>query len=174
MTDITNCIFWGDTSGFNLEIGGWFTNVTYSDVSGGFGGTGNIDADPLFVGNPLSTGAWTSDPLYEPVLSQSTLTDDSQSWAPSSLAGLYLQPDSSGYLQFPILRNTATTVTVWGDMRALTGTGSSYNIYDYHIGANSPAKDTGTATGAPKTDLEGNPRPSCPGYDMGAYEYQCP
>jgi hypothetical protein len=42
-TSITNCIFWNNDSG---AIGG---NVTYSDVEGGYIGTGNIDIDPEFV-----------------------------------------------------------------------------------------------------------------------------
>ena len=45
---------------------------------------------------------------------------------------------------------------------------------DLHLQSGSPCKDTGTATGAPSDDLDGQPRPSCSGYDMGAYEYQCP
>ncbi len=43
---------------------------------------------------------------------------------------------------------------------------------DYHLSATSPAIDTGTATDAPSTDLDGNPRPSGRTYDVGAYEYQ--
>ena len=48
-----------------------------------------------------------------------------------------------------------------------------------HIQDNSPCKETGT-TGympnyvAPTDDIEGTPRPSCGGHDMGAQEYQCP
>jgi hypothetical protein len=42
-TSITNCIFWNNDSG---TIGG---NVTYSDVEGGYTGTGNMDIDPEFV-----------------------------------------------------------------------------------------------------------------------------
>ncbi len=42
---VTNCILWGDTPD---EI--YYPNitVTYSDVQGGWTGTGNIDLDPLF------------------------------------------------------------------------------------------------------------------------------
>jgi uncharacterized repeat protein (TIGR01451 family) len=42
---------------------------------------------------------------------------------------------------------------------------------DFHLKANSPAIDSGTSTGAPSTDIEGNPRPYDSVYDMGAYEY---
>ena len=46
--EVTNCILWGDTPDeiYNLAS---TTAVSYSDVQGGYGGTGNIDADPCFV-----------------------------------------------------------------------------------------------------------------------------
>ena len=44
---VANCILWGDSLN---EIAGTGTfTVTYSNVQGGYPGTGNIDADPLFV-----------------------------------------------------------------------------------------------------------------------------
>ena len=50
---VTNCIFWGNTAHAGpKEIGNWHdcrTVVTYSCVEGGYGGEGNISADPLFV-----------------------------------------------------------------------------------------------------------------------------
>jgi parallel beta-helix repeat protein/predicted outer membrane repeat protein len=42
---VTNCILWGNSPN---EISGG-ANVSYSDIQGGYEGTGNIDADPLFV-----------------------------------------------------------------------------------------------------------------------------
>jgi parallel beta-helix repeat protein len=45
------------------------------------------------------------------------------------------------------------------------------NSNDYHLKAGSPAIDVGTATDAPATDLDGNPRPQGNGYDIGSYEY---
>ena len=45
VTNIVNCIFWGNEALF----GGTTPNVSYSDIQGGFAGTGNINADPLFV-----------------------------------------------------------------------------------------------------------------------------
>ena len=45
---VTNCIFWDETP--DEIVGGSGTlNVRYSDVQGGYSGTGNIDAEPLFV-----------------------------------------------------------------------------------------------------------------------------
>ena len=47
----TNCVFWGDSAAEGAEIYNKDANpaVTYSCVQGGYEGTGNIDADPLFV-----------------------------------------------------------------------------------------------------------------------------
>ena len=45
---LTNCIFWGNgTEIYNYENS--TASVTYSDVQGGWAGTGNINADPLFA-----------------------------------------------------------------------------------------------------------------------------
>lgn len=49
---ITNCIVWGNTAMFwpQVQLSPF---VAYSNVQGGISGTGNIDADPLFVAGPL-------------------------------------------------------------------------------------------------------------------------
>ena len=41
----------------------------------------------------------------------------------------------------------------------------------YQLKAGSPCINSGTALNAPNTDIDGNPRPQGPGYDMGAYEW---
>lgn len=41
---------------------------------------------------------------------------------------------------------------------------------DYHLKPASPGMDKGIATGAPTTDIDGNPRPQGAGVDIGAYE----
>ena len=45
---LSNCILWGDGLGIIYENKSDLT-VTYSDVKGGWSGTGNIDTDPLFA-----------------------------------------------------------------------------------------------------------------------------
>ena len=44
----TNCILWGDTPD-EIYSNDCVATVSYSDVQGGWSGTGNIDADPCFV-----------------------------------------------------------------------------------------------------------------------------
>ena len=47
---IWNCIFWGDTPNEFYVYSGT-PEIHYSDIEGGYSGTGSIDSDPLFVGN---------------------------------------------------------------------------------------------------------------------------
>jgi len=49
---ITNCILWNDSASTGPEVYEYSGSpvITYSDVQGGWPGTGNIDVDPLFVG----------------------------------------------------------------------------------------------------------------------------
>jgi hypothetical protein len=54
---VSNCILWGDTPNeFDVDV----ATVTYSDVQGGYAGTSNIEADPLFGRNPTPgpDGQW--------------------------------------------------------------------------------------------------------------------
>jgi len=44
-------------------------------------------------------------------------------------------------------------------------------VGDYHLLPGSPGIDQGTATGAPRVDLEYRPRPLGRGFDLGAYEF---
>ena len=54
---ITNCILWGDNP-WEIDFADVSPSVNYSDVAGGWPtGTGNIDADPLFVCNPGPAGS---------------------------------------------------------------------------------------------------------------------
>lgn len=45
---IYNCIVWGNTPNA-ISTGSTPPNITFSDIEGGFSGTGNIDSDPLFI-----------------------------------------------------------------------------------------------------------------------------
>jgi predicted outer membrane repeat protein len=47
---VSNCILWGDTPDEIYVVSGSAPVVAYSDVQGGWVGTGNIDADPQFAG----------------------------------------------------------------------------------------------------------------------------
>ena len=67
---LINCILWSNTAatgGNQIYDGGGTSTVSYTDVQGGFAGTGNINVDPLFVRNPGpgTDGTWgTADDDY--------------------------------------------------------------------------------------------------------------
>ncbi|MCX5636851.1 MAG: hypothetical protein NTX52_04040 [Planctomycetota bacterium] len=46
---LTNCILWGDVPCEITDNLGYHTNITYSDVQGGWSGEGNINVDPNFA-----------------------------------------------------------------------------------------------------------------------------
>lgn len=51
-TDVVNCILWNNTQPLIYNYpngGGTTTNVTYSDIQGGYTGTSNIASDPMFI-----------------------------------------------------------------------------------------------------------------------------
>ena len=57
---ITNCIMWANMPNQISILGGGTPSVTYSDIQGGYTGTGNIDENPLFVSGSdlhLQTGS---------------------------------------------------------------------------------------------------------------------
>jgi len=59
---LANCILWGDAGGEIVDYYGTVA-VSYSDVQGGYAGTGNINADPLCVRtpDPGPDGEWGTD-----------------------------------------------------------------------------------------------------------------
>jgi hypothetical protein len=54
---IENSILWGNGSSIFINTGG--VNVTYSNVEGGWSGTGNINADPLLFDSVMTMGDTT-------------------------------------------------------------------------------------------------------------------
>ena len=48
-SSLVNCIFWNDNPDEICLSGTSSVSVTYSDIQGGWTGTGNIDSDPLFA-----------------------------------------------------------------------------------------------------------------------------
>jgi len=155
-------------------------NISYSLVSNDFpSGEGNITGDPLFEGNPLMTGVWSS-VTYNENSFQTRMKDDASSWDTDELKNMFVQVDEDNEPRwFYIVENTEDTLRVWGDITDYTESGDTYSIFDLHLSENSPCIDTASDDDAPDTDIEGNSRVDVPGKgdngtaaDMGAYEYQ--
>lgn len=69
-------------------------------------------------------------------LTATTLTDAGASWTPGDMAGLVLNPNVDQAEQYDVLRlflildNTATTITVEGDMTEIAAAGETYSVGD--------------------------------------------
>ena len=157
---VANCIVRENTPGqLDLHPGGV---VRFSNIQGGWTGEGNINVDPAFLGGP--SGVWTADGTYDPQMLQVTFTDGLAVWSENELVGKLLNPDDSQPLQFQIIANTATTVTVRADWATIedgaswVAAGAHFEINDYRLGAGSPCIDAGdnSAVPADDPDLDGD------------------
>ena len=144
--------------------------VTYSDVSGGYAGAGNVNTNPLFL--VQFTNTWTAVSAFNPATRQTTLTRAGAGWGANQLVGFVVNPNTNQWRHFPVVSNTSTSLVVLGNAQLVAIAGNNYIAQDYDIGGNSPVIDIGNGAGAPNRDLEGDPRPSGGGFDMGAYEFQ--
>ncbi len=188
-TEVTveNCIFRDDEPPEIEMIAPASVSVHSSDVHGGWSGPGanNIDADPEFAPGPA--GTWTEVPSFDAATALTTFTDAGASFEPGALVGEVILPATAIPLNTAVAANTATTVSVVGQIWSLiVPSGAEYEIFSNRLLPGSPCIDAGdnAFAGFGTTDLDGNPRivgdpdapdtgqGDCPIVDMGAYEYQ--
>jgi parallel beta-helix repeat protein len=122
----SNCIFWADSAGSgDHEIfltGGSVVEISYSDISGGWEGEGNIDADPLFLlpdkrdyrllwGSPCID---SGDPDYlDPDGTRSDM--GAFYFDQSTPLTIYLTPDTTVYHRYQNLGVTYTVINITPD-----------------------------------------------------------
>ena len=142
---LINSILWGDTGGEVCTLSNCTSgvSVSYSDVSSGYQGTGNINQDPKFVVPTNGTGTWAATPTFDSLLYQTTLTTSDHGWLSNAMTGKFLKPKSTDPRQYPIVVNTASTVTILGNVTDFVASGDAFAIYDYHLQSTSPCKDAG-------------------------------
>ncbi|GMU20319.1 MAG: hypothetical protein AMXMBFR13_04160 [Phycisphaerae bacterium] len=170
---VRNSIFWGNSDETGTSnaaqitsfYGAPYTGVAYSDIQGGFSGTGNLNADPQFTGGP--SGTWSGGASYDAASGQTTLTAPGGTFTTGALVGRFLNPRTSQPLQTLIVANTDSTVTVWGDLMGTNpatgapwgiGAGTVYQVHDYHPNSSGPVVDSGRNSDLPfdVTDLDGD------------------
>lgn len=149
-------------------------DITYCTIEGWrSGGDGNMADDPRF--RVTDAGALTAPPECAYTLDtcrETMLTDDTKTWASDSLVGKWLHIGSSPQSVYFIRANTATTLTVSGNLLT-SGVGDPYQIDDYRLQSCSPCVDAGDPAGdyLDQTDIDGEPRVILSNVDIGADEF---
>jgi len=154
---IKNTIVWRNTvNGSADQINDWSDGtltIDYSDVQGGWTGSGsdNINQEPKFaIDNFGNDQYWTSAGSYNSSSFQTTLTDENANWVDHALTDMVINPDVAQTLQFVVVNNTATTITVWGDASSIAAVNDKYSIANYNLTAEqdgssrSPCIDAGS------------------------------
>jgi len=157
---VINAILWANTPPQIVNGDGATCNVLFSDVEGGYSGTGNLDADPEFA--TVASGTFS---LVQYSSSKTTLTDFGASFEEQSLKGMILWIGGNASY---ICANDASSVQVWGSVSVLPPV--AYEISDYHLQPGSPCVDAGTNYLAPSNDIDGDFRPYGLVVDIGADE----
>jgi predicted outer membrane repeat protein len=164
---ITNCLFYGNRVqyGGGIAINNTGTNENLNVINCTF-------ADNILVGTGATGGAiysqktnGTAFNVTNCILWANTNTNE--------IAG------ATGFLA-PTVSYTDTDQTLYIGTGNISVDPKFVGSGDYHLQISapctiiSPCIDVGTNSGAPSTDLEGITRPKISGFDMGAYEMQCP
>ncbi len=177
---ISNCKFVDNHAGSRS-----YPFPNYGSVGGDGGAIKNINGSPT-VTNCIFTGNTTActyashfapgngGSIYSsggmPVITNCTFTGNSGCYG-ASIAG------GSGILKNCILWSNVSSID-GSEVAGFTCTSSVIGVNplfmsapgDLRLRSGSPCIDTGTASGAPLTDIEGRTRPDGAGVDMGAYE----
>jgi len=164
---------------------GTIENALIADNSGGAKGGGlSFDGcSPTFI-NVTVAGNWTSGQgggLNVSFMSQPTLVN-SIVWG-NAPEQIYFDTDWPGQavtIKYSDIQGAAAGIVTNGHGPVYWGRGNiataprfvNAGLGNYHLANGGPGINAGTAAGAPRTDIEGNPRPSPAGShpDMGAYE----
>ena len=122
---LANNILYGDTGGEVLNDGGSTVTPIYCDIQGGYAGTGNLSADPLFVGAPANLHLKPGSPCLQAgtaSVAPATDLDGSPRPTPPSIGAYDLVELSALGVPASVPGGTVITATVTLDGVALTDT----------------------------------------------------
>ncbi len=178
---IQNSIFWGDASGEIFNDGSSSFSAEYSDFQGGgVAGTGNVNADPLFLNPPADLRLGPGSPAVDAgknldVPGGVTLDlaglprffDDPT--VPDTGAGIPPLVDMGAYERIPITVTAPADLTVCAGAQAVfsvTATGQPTLTYQWRKNG-SPLSDGGSISGSTTDTLTINPTVTG---DTGTYD----
>lgn len=108
-------------------------------------------------GDIYDTDAIVSDSAtsYDGRSDTKTLTNSMVAFGVDDLVGRFINVDTTQRFQVCITSNTATRITVAGDVTGIVTVGTeSYAVVDYHLNSESAEIDAGIFADAPGTDFE--------------------
>ena len=177
---ISNTIFWGDASGEIFNDGLSSFSAEYCDIEDGVAGTGNINANPLFLGAPSDLRLGPGSPAVDAgknldVPGGVTLDlaglprffDDPT--VPDTGAGIPPIVDMGAYERIPITVTTPATQTICAGASAVfsvTATGQAPLTYRWRKNT-TPLSDGGAISGSATDTLTINPTVTG---DSGSYD----
>jgi hypothetical protein len=162
---ITNSIFWGDLVPEIFFDGSSSASISWCDVQGGspFPGTGNVDADPLFLGAPADLRPGSGSPIVD--AGNNTLVPGGTTVDVRGLPRFFDDPevvdtgvgnvppgivDMGAYERIPITVTPPATQTLCAGAPAtfsVTATGQPTLLYQWRKNG-SPLSNGGTISGA--------------------------
>lgn len=156
--ELTHNLFWNVNDGIYRQRHDYVNNTIYTTIADWENAMpeaeSNYFANPLFTGDPQSTGQWSANPVYDPTTIKTEFTNSLASWTTNSLSGMFLQVDSNNSkLLASIAGNTPNSIQVWGNYSGESASGLEYQIWDFNLmpphnddGSGSPAIDAGPAS----------------------------
>ena len=151
-----NNIIWGETR-FHAAV-----SVTYSNLREPHDGAGNISAEPRFVDDWIPLRSLTS--IYDRARRVTEIYLSGDGFETNELVNRVMK---AGPRWGVVKSNRANRLIVWGDV---AGEVDLMILPTYRLRPDSPGVDKGALAGAPERDIDGDPRPSGGGIDMGADE----
>ena len=178
---LNNGLFYGNSDGDVYDFDTISTKTGADEVNALAEASACVDVDTKFAMDVAGiAGMWTAAPSFSG--GKTTLTNAAAGLTTNALAGVLINPDTNQCRQALVASNTATEIVVWGNVTDYADSGDAYRVVDYRLTSGSGAVDTGTAAGAPDTDIAGDSRPvdvrlhgaggTGTEFDIGAYELQ--
>ena len=180
---VTDCVITGNSTAYS---GGGIECYYCTAVIDNCTVTGNTVTGSWAYGGGISCYAWA-----HPVIRNCTVTGNSLEGSYGGGGGMWVwdsDPDIANCIFWndeaeEIFAESGDPVVTFSDVQGgWEGEGNidgdplfvDPGVGDFRLGPGSPCIDSGTATGAPDHDIEGDPRPLGAGFDMGSDEYSDP
>ncbi|MBL7729638.1 MAG: right-handed parallel beta-helix repeat-containing protein [Chitinophagaceae bacterium] len=111
---IINSIIYGNSTSIQ-NVNASSATITYSDVEGGFAGTGNINADPQFLNAPSYTSAPFSNGNFKPGACSPALNSGNNAGVPAGILTDIISQNriQEGVVNMGAYENTASGLTIY-------------------------------------------------------------